>query len=33
MKYADRFDRIIINDHLESARSEAEQAVREFIAP
>lgn len=32
MKYANRFDRIIINDHLETARSEAEQAVRAFIA-
>lgn len=31
MKYADKFDRILINDSLESALKEAEQIVREFL--
>jgi guanylate kinase len=31
MHYADRFDRVIINDDLETAQAEAEHAIRNFI--
>lgn len=33
LEYASRFDHIIINDSLELALTEAEQIVREFLAP
>lgn len=32
MKFAPQFDRIVINDHLEEAQSEALTIVREFLA-
>ena len=31
MKYADKFDRILVNDSLENALKEAERIVREFL--
>ncbi len=31
MKYADKFDRILVNDNLENALKEAEQLVRTFL--
>jgi len=33
LEYASRFDHIIVNDSLELALTEAEQIVREFLAP
>ena len=33
LSFKDKFDRIIINDKLERACEEAEEAVREFLAP
>lgn len=31
MSFADKFDTVIINDHLEKAQTEAEKKVREFL--
>jgi len=33
LSYADRFDRVVVNDDLETAIGETEQAIREFLDP